>query len=90
MLKVRKGFSLRKVLDTYLVIGVGKDAYIPNCIMSVNDTGAVIWDALLEGADAETLVEKIVDEFDVEPDAARADVLAFLDQLKSKTLIEEC
>ena len=89
-MKIRKGYSLRKILDIYLVIGIGEGAYMPNCIMSVNETGAYLWSALESGASEADLVAKLLAEYEVDEATADRDVAKFLDQLKEKDLLEAC
>lgn len=80
---------LRQVLDTYLVMGVGSEAYVPNQIMSVNETGAFLWPLLEAGAEKQDLVNALLKEYDADAETAGRDVEAFLAQLREKALIEE-
>lgn len=89
-MKIQPGYTLREVLDTYLVLGVGSEAYAPNCIMSVNETGAFLWHLLEQGAEKDELVAKLLDEFDVDEATAARDVDAFIAQLNEKALIVSC
>ena len=41
-MKIRPGYVLRKVMDIHVIVGIGEDAYSPNVIMSLNDTGAFL------------------------------------------------
>lgn len=89
MMKTRPGYSLRKVLDAYLIMGKGREAYRPNCIMSLNETGAFLWDLLAQGAEESDLVARMLAEYDVDEATARKDVAVFLSQLREKALIDE-
>ena len=88
-MKIRAGYSLRNVLDMYVVMGTGKDAYTPNRIMSVNETGAFLWNLLEKGADAALLVSRMTEEYDVSEETAANDVNAFLAQLRDKNLLAD-
>lgn len=90
MIRIRACYRLRKVLDIYLVMGIGSEAYVPNCIMSVNETGAFLWNLLIPGANPEELVSKLVEQFEVTEKAAARDVEKFLIKLREKALVEEC
>lgn len=90
MMKLKPGFSLRSVLDMYVVIGKGKEAYIPRTILSTNDTGAFLWNILQEGAEPAELVRRLTEEYDVDAETAQKDVEVFLGQLREKALIEAC
>ena len=88
-MKIRSGYILRQVMDIYVVMGIGSEAYVPNQIMSVNETGAFLWGLLEKGAEKQELIDRMTKEYDVDPQTAEADVDAFLKQLREKALIEE-
>jgi len=90
VIRIKEGYSLRKVLDVYLVLGTGSEAYMPNCIMSTNETGAFLWDKLKEGSEREQLISAMTAEYEVDEAAAAADIDVFLDQLRTKDLTVEC
>lgn len=56
--------------------------------LATNPSGALLWDALSEGATRKELVSKLVEAFGIDPEAARADVDAFVAQLSEKGLLE--
>ena len=87
-MKIKSGYMLRKVVDIYVIIGVGSEAYAPNQIMSVNETGAFLWGLLEKGADRDTLIDALPKEFEVDRATAETDVDVFLSQLQEKALIE--
>ena len=87
-MKIREGFILRQVLDIYAVIGVGSEAYMPNRIMSVNETGAFLWRMLENGAEKQELIDALLREYETDPQTAEKDVDAFLKELQDKGLVE--
>lgn len=88
-MKIKPGFMLRKVVEIYVILGIGSEAYNPNQIMSLNETGAFLWGLLEKGADRETLIDALPQEFEVDRQTAEKDVDAFLTQLREKALIDE-
>ncbi len=54
---------------------------------TLNETGMQIWDLLTEGADEETIVAKLCDEYDVEPEACRRDLQELMRQFAAEGLI---
>ena len=88
-MKIRPGYILRQVMDIYAVIGIGSEAYTPNRIMSVNETGATLWRKLEDGAERQELIDALLQEDETDPQTAEKDVDKFLDQLKDKGLIDE-
>jgi hypothetical protein len=57
--------------------------------VTANRTGAVLWQALAEGATHEALVSRLVDAWGVDPETARADVDDFLSALQAHGLLED-
>lgn len=55
----------------------------------LNSTGRIIWEALGDGAERESLIARLTEVFDVDPDQAAADVDQFLTELKERSLIRE-
>lgn len=89
MIRIKSGYTLRQVLDAYLILGVGREAYAPRCIMSLNESGAFLWRVLENGAEQETLVDRMMEEYEVSAETAVQDVEKFLTQLREKALIVE-
>lgn len=55
---------------------------------SVRDTGALLVNGLMDGASAQTLVERLLDSYDTTEDIARNDVDEFLAELSRRDLLE--
>lgn len=89
MIRTKSGYSLRQVLDAFLILGSGKEAYAPRCIMSLNESGAFLWRILETGAEQSELVARMTEEYDVSSETAEKDVEKFLSQLREKALIVE-
>ena len=88
-MKIRPGYILRQVMDIYVVMGIGSEAYVPNQIIRLNETGALLWGLLEQGTEKQDLVDRMVQEYDVDTQTAEKDVEKFLAQLREKALIEE-
>lgn len=69
--------------DDVAILGLDRGEYY-----GLNPTGARIWGLLQKPIQVKDIHAAIVDEFDVEEDAARADLLALLAQLREAGLIE--
>lgn len=90
MFRIKKGYKIRNVLDTYVIIGTNAASYRPREIMSLNETGAFLWNILAEGADEAALTQKLTDEFDTDTETAKNDVNSFIGWLKEKDLLDIC
>ena len=88
-MKLKSGFILRKVADTYVVVAIGAEAKKHNVMITLNETGALLWEKLSEGADEKALVDAILEVYDIDEATASMDVTKFIDKVKSEDLIEE-
>lgn len=88
-MKLKSGFVLRKVADTYVVVAVGAEAKKHNVMITLNETGSLLWEKLTEGTDEEGLVNAILDEYDIDKETASKDVSAFLAKITNEGLIED-
>lgn len=89
MLKVREGFIVREILDEHMLIGVGSDAYTPNCLMSLSETAAFMWDLMTDGIEKEELIRRVLQEYDAPESLVRRDLDVFLNELHAQNLLEE-
>lgn len=56
--------------------------------ISVNETGRALWDLLVEGTTKDGLVAFLLENYEVSPEMAQADVEAFLATLRDKDLLQ--
>lgn len=81
-MNIKEGFILRKVGTQYVAAATGKASEIFNGIIRLNESGAFVFRQLQEGATAEELMARLLEEYDVDEAAARQDVDRFLAALK--------
>ena len=87
-MKIKDGFILREVLGKTVVVAVGKRVKEFNGIINLNSSSAFLWRALSEDVTEEQLVQKLLEEYEVEEGVARRDVSLFIEKLKEAKLIE--
>ena len=87
-MKIKEGFILREVADSFIVVAVGEAVKTFNGIVNLNETGAFLWKALEQGATKEELLEKLTAEYDVDEDTAKKDIDAFVAKLEEAKLIK--
>ena len=68
--------------------GVGLDL-VGSRYLGINGSGRVLWLALVVGATAREMTDSLVREFGIPEDRARADVLAFVGDLRRRGLLED-
>ena len=87
-MKIKDNFLLRKVADSYVVVPVGKLTLDFNGIINLNETGAFLFELLQEGAEKEDLLRKMLEEYDVTPEKAAADIDVFLKKAEEADVLE--
>lgn len=87
-MKIKNNFLLRQVAETWVVMPIGQEMLDFNGMLTLNETGAFLWQKLQEGADLEALVAALTAEYDVDADTARTDAQAFLDKLTASGCTE--
>ena len=83
MKMLKDGFVLRQVADTWVVMPLGQMSLDFNGMLTLNETGALLWQALEKGGDTEALTNALTAEYDVSAEDARKDVEAFLVKLQN-------
>ena len=58
-------------------------------VVSLNDTGVLLWNKLKDGADEQDLARALTAEYDVSPETALQDVQDFLRQLQEAGCLEK-
>ena len=61
-MKIKNGFISRKVAGSNVVVATGEQSKSFNGIIKLNDSGLILWNKLLGGADKEQLVDAILEE----------------------------
>ena len=85
-MKIKEGYVLKTVAGNHIVVPVGRLDF--NGMIALNETGVVIWNALLKGAEETDLVAALRAEYDVEEETAKKDVARFLEKMKEADLLE--
>ena len=79
-MKIKEGFLLRQVAGQTVVLPIGGDLDL-NMMITLNDTGAFLWQHLQEPTDEAALVAALLEEYDVDEATARQSVAAFIAKL---------
>lgn len=79
-MKLKDGFILRQVAGKTLVLPSG-DALDLNMMITLNGTGAFLWEHLQEETSEDNLVAALLAEYDVDEETARKSVVAFVEKL---------
>lgn len=87
-MKIKEGFMLRQIADTFIVIPLGEKVIEFNGLMTLSESGALLWDKLKTEVSIEDLVSFVLNEYDVSKEVAADDVTEFISSLSKKGLIE--
>lgn len=88
-MKVKGNYALRQVAKTWVVMPLGLTTLDLNGILTLNETGALLWKALESGGGREAMVRALTEEYDVSPERAEADVDRFLGKLADAGVLEQ-
>lgn len=87
-MKIKDGYLLSDVAGTSVVVPINPDHTFRN-MLKLNQTGKLLWEALLKQTTEEELVHLLVAEYEIDEGMAKADVERFLVTLRSYGVLEE-
>lgn len=82
--KLKDGFVVRKIGMQIMAVPVGKQTSEIHGMIVLNESAEILWNALKEGADEQTLVKLITDNYEVSEEKATQDVKKFIAGLKEQ------
>jgi hypothetical protein len=80
-MKLKDEFVLRQVADTWVVMPLGQTSVDFNGMLTLNDSGALLWQTLEKGGDREALADALTGTYDVSREEALQDADAFVAKL---------
>ena len=86
-MKLKEGFMLKEVAGSYIVIPVGQIDF--TAMITVNETGAFLWERLMNHTTIEELCADMVREYDIDESTAKRDIEAFIKILSDNNLQEQ-
>lgn len=81
-MKIKEGFLLRQVAGQTVVLPTGGELDL-NMMITLNGTGAFLWELLQTETDEAALVAALLGEYDVDEETARKSVAAFVKKLNA-------
>lgn len=87
-MKIRKGYTLRSLGKEFILVPEGLEAVDFTRMISMNESAAFLWKSLEDKEfDNETMIQLLMDEYDITHDVAEKDVEAFLQTLKKADVV---
>jgi hypothetical protein len=88
-MKIKKGFVLEEVADSYLACATGKLAKSFSGFVRLNATGAFLWRELTSGdKTVEDLAAALVGEYEVDEATAMRDASIFVENLRAADILD--
>ena len=82
-MKRSANFLLREVADTLVLVPLGEAAISFPGMVTLNATGAYIWELLEQEQTVDSLVEAMAERYDAPAEKIREDVEALVERLRS-------
>ncbi len=81
-MKIKEGFLLRKIAGQTVALPAGGDLDL-NLMITLNETGAFLWEKLQQETNAAALVAALLAEYDVDEARAAEAVSGFVNKLEA-------
>ena len=86
-MKIKDCFILKNIAGVNTVISTSTNTSFEGMI-TLNDTGVFMWNLLSQGISIDELVEKMIEEYDIDKATAKKDTEAFVNKLKKIDIFE--
>ena len=86
-MKIKDGFVLRQVAGQTVVLPADS-ALDLNMMITLNETGAFLWERLQNDTDEAALVAALLEEYDVDEETAKQSVQAFVKKLSDNEFLQ--
>ncbi|MBQ6705986.1 MAG: PqqD family protein [Clostridia bacterium] len=88
-MKIKSGFVLKTIGDNHVVVPVGAQTVDFRSMITLNGSGAFMWEKLAEGCTEEQLLQAVLAEYEADAALVQQDIAAFVKQLRDNDLVEE-
>lgn len=89
ILKIKDGFVVREILDSYMAVPVGERTREVHGVIALNETGAFLWRMLEEDTSEDKLIASMVKEYEITEKTAKDDIKEYLSFLREKGWLYE-
>ena len=89
-MKIKDGFKLHDIGSECIVVAEGDSMIDYSSILSLNESGAIIWKAIEgEDFDVDTITQILLGEYEINEETAAADAADFVESLLEADLVIE-
>ncbi len=82
-------FIFRKIVDEAILVPIQRDVADMDCIYTLNDVGAFIWEHLAQPTTQENLEAALLEEYEEQAEVIKADLASFLSEMLSIGAIKQ-
>lgn len=86
-MKIKEGFTLKNIVGTFIVLPIGKRVIEFNVMLTLSESGAVLWRKLEEEASMSELITTLLNEYDIDNETAERDIEQFINSLNERKLL---
>lgn len=86
-MKIKQKFVVRQIAGDTVLVPISDTVSKFNGLIMLNEVGLFIWNNLESVSDENELLERILEEYDVDELTAKNDMIEFLDVLKKAEII---
>lgn len=87
-MKIKEGYILREVAESYVVVPIGEATLDFNGMMTLNGTGAFLFERMIKGTTKEKLMQDLITIYKIDKETAKTDVVDFIKKVKEADLFE--
>ena len=87
-MKIRKGFVLREIADSIVVVPTGELMKEFKEMINLNSTGKFIWELLQEDMTVEQIADKLMEKYGIDREKAMQGAQNFAKKLKDANVLE--
>ena len=87
-MKIKSGYKLRKMCGSSIIVAVGKTSADFNGMITLNESGELLWSRLAESAEESELVSALMAEYGIDEQTATADVKEFIAKIEGAGFLE--
>ena len=87
-MRIKENYLLNKVLGKWVVVPVGIAGKKFRGMITLNESGVLLWRNLQKGCTREELVTALTDTYEVTEETARQDVAEFLSAIEKTGCLE--
>ena len=87
-MKIKEDLILRQVADTWVVVPLSSAVVSFDGVLNLNESGAMLWKVLEQGASREELIEAMMAEYAVSREIASNDIDEFINSLRKNNCLD--